>query len=99
MHAKHRLFQLHLLRYVAKGNLSTLIGSPGVQLDQYLRIMGVVRALDARMDSLTPEERIVLTNYAAGVNKVVEELKVYPVEFQLLFTRFERWTIRDSVAC
>jgi len=51
------------------------------------------------MQTLDPLEHSILTNYAAGINKVVEELKIYPFEFQLLWTSFEPWTVRDSVAC
>ena len=74
VHAKHRLFQLHLTRLLAQGRISELIGSNGVNLDKYIRQLGVIRVLDARMQSLTPEENTILMNYAAGVNKVVKEL-------------------------
>ena len=43
-------------------------------MDKYIRQLGVIRVLDARMQSLTPEENTILMNYAAGVNKVVKEL-------------------------
>ena len=36
--------------------------------------MGVIRALDARMESLDVEEHSILTNYAAGINKVAAEM-------------------------
>ena len=37
-------------------------------------------------------------NYAAGINKVVEKIQVYPMEFQVLMTSFEPWTPADTIA-
>ena len=70
VHAKDRLFQLHFLRMVAQGRLSEIIGSGGVQLDQFIRLIGINRAIEDRMTRLSSEEMAVLTNYAAGINKV-----------------------------
>ena len=70
VHAKDRLFQLHFLRMVAQGRLSEIIGSGGVQLDQFIRLIGINRAIEDRMTKLSSEEMAVLTNYAAGINKV-----------------------------
>ena len=38
-----------------------------------------------------------LENYAAGVNKVVENIVAYPPEFQITWSSFEPWTARDSI--
>jgi acyl-homoserine lactone acylase PvdQ len=48
---------------------------------------------------LEPDEEAVFTNYASGINKVVQNIKTYPLEFHVLFTSFEPWTVKDSVAC
>jgi len=37
VHAKDRLFQLHITRMIASGRLSELVGSEGVNLDKYIR--------------------------------------------------------------
>jgi len=58
-----------------------------------------VRAVEARLASLPLVELAVLKNYAGGINKVVENIKVYPLEFHVLFTSFEPWSPRDSLAC
>ena len=70
VHAKDRLFQLNLLRKVAQGRLSEMIGSDGIQLDKFVRLIGITRALEDRMTKLSSEDKAVLTNYAAGINKV-----------------------------
>lgn len=39
----------------------------------------------------------ILINYTNGVNKVLEELIVYPAEFYFLWLTMEPWTPEDSV--
>ena len=99
VHAKDRLFQLHMTRMIGQGRLSELIGSEGIEIDKYIRQLGVVRAAKADLAELDPDERASLVNYAAGINKVVENIKVYPFEFQVLMTSFEPWSEKDSLAC
>ena len=93
VHAKDRLFQLHFLRMVSQGRLSEIIGSKGIYLDQYVRLIGIKRAIEDRVTKLSSDEMVVLTNYAAGINKVAQNIKVYPLEFYLLWSSFEPWTI------
>ena len=76
-----------------------MIGADGVPLDTYIRKVGITRATKERYESLTSEEQTVLQNYANGVNKVVDNIKVYPAEFQFLMTSFEPWTVYDSLSC
>ena len=98
IHAKDRLFQLHIQRALATGRLSELIGSEGIQIDKFVRHFGVLRAVDKRLEEMTEEESSVYLNYANGINKVVENLKVYPMEFYVLMTNFEPWTVKDSLS-
>ena len=51
------------------------------------------------MNNLSKDEEAVFINYAAGINKVVENLKVYPMEFHIMMSSFEPWSVRDSLAC
>ena len=50
------------------------------------------------MEGMTEEESSVYLNYANGINKVVQNIKVYPMEFYVLMTDFEPWTVRDSIS-
>jgi acyl-homoserine lactone acylase PvdQ len=36
--------------------------------------------------------------YARGVNDFVKNMKVYPLEFYILWTDFPPWTVEDSLA-
>ena len=51
------------------------------------------------MEKLSKDEEAVFINYAAGINKVVENLKVYPMEFHIMMSSFEPWSVKDSLAC
>lgn len=46
---------------------------------------------------LSDEDREFYQNYADGVNFCVENMKVYPPEFYILWTDFEPWTVEDSI--
>jgi len=61
--------------------------------------LGITRAVESKFEYITEEESAIYVNYAAGINKVAENLKVYPMEFYVLMTSFEPWTVKDSLAC
>lgn len=98
VHAKDRLFQLYMTKMIAQGRVSELIGSEGIKIDKYVRQLGITRAAQSRFESMSAEESAIYVNYAAGINKVVENLKVYPMEFFVLMTSFEPWTVKDSIS-
>jgi len=98
LHAKERLWQMHFFRLLSNGRLSELLGPLGLSIDKHMRTMGVVRAVNAFIDNISDDERESLELYSKGVNKVVENLKVYPAEFYVFWTDFEPWQPRDSVA-
>jgi len=47
---------------------------------------------------LSTENRLILENYAAGVNKVAENIQMYPSEFYIFWTEFEPFDISDALA-
>ena len=68
-----------------------MLGPDPLGVDRFIRLVGVPRATDAHIKAIAPEEEVLLENYAAGVNKVVESMVVYPPEFQITFNSFEPW--------
>ena len=50
------------------------------------------------MKHIKPEDMTVLENYSAGINKVLENMVVYPPEFQITWSTFEPWEAKDSVS-
>lgn len=93
-----RLWQIEFWRKMAQGRLSEIFGPETLQIDKYVRTMGIPRMTDDMMDKISPDDLLLLTNYASGVNKLVEQLHVYPLEFYLFWSSFEEFTPRDTMA-
>lgn len=83
---------------MSQGRLSEIFGPETVSIDKYIRTLGLPRQVEHYMKELTAEDDLLLINYCAGVNKVVENLEVWPTEFYILQTGFEPWTAKDSVS-
>lgn len=49
------------------------------------------------MKNIDKVDLILLENYAAGINKVVENIVVYPREFQITWNEFKPWSAKDSI--
>lgn len=98
IHATDRLWQLEFFRKLARGRLSEIFGQETVPLDKYVRTIGLTRMIENYMSMIGDEDRLILENYCAGVNKVAENLHVYPLEFYMFWQEFEPFTIEDSVA-
>ncbi|MBL6080825.1 penicillin acylase family protein [Belnapia sp. T18] len=68
LHARDRMFQMELMRRGAAGRLAELLGSPALRLDRFTRTLGLARRAEADLAAQSPETRVVLEAYAAGVN-------------------------------
>jgi penicillin G amidase len=98
-HGQDRFFQMDLLRRAAAGELSALLGGATVQTDRMLRVhrlRSVARAVVARA---SPEQRLVLDAYTAGVNAGLGSLRARPLEYLLLGASPEAWRAEDSALC
>jgi penicillin amidase len=96
VHAQDRLFQMEFSRRLASGRLAEVIGPPAVDVDRWMRVLGLRRAAEKDVALLDQESRSLLAAYASGVNAFVDRGKL-PVEFTLLRHRPERWQITDSL--
>jgi penicillin amidase len=83
---------------MAQGRMSEIFGAETLPMDKYTRTMGQTRMVEHYLTLIEDDDLLLLENYAAGINKVAEELHVWPLEFYLLWSDFEPWTPRDSVA-
>src|SRR5262245_27938934 len=66
--AQDRLFQLDYDRRRAYGRWSEVVGARGLEFDVFTRRCGLRAASVREYEALTPEARMVLDAYAAGVN-------------------------------
>ena len=60
-----------------------MVGPDTIPIDTFVRLIGLPRAADEHMKHIGSKEAMVLENYAAGINKVAENIVVYPTEFQI----------------
>jgi penicillin amidase len=99
-HAQDRLWQMELNRRLSRGQLSEVMGTDALDLDRFMRRLGLHRAAQAEWEAAGPEVRSVLEAYAAGVNACIEELQrsgKLPVEFMLTRLQPRRWEPLDSL--
>src|SRR6266581_9804694 len=97
--AQDRLWQMDLLRRVARGQLSEILGERTLGFDRDFRALGLGRAADREATTLEPEAGKILEAYARGVNKFIEQHEGnLPLEFSLLRYKPQPWKSADTLA-
>lgn len=95
--AQDRLWQMDLLRRVAAGELSEIVGPQALKFDEENRTLGMRQAAERAAAESSPEIRGMLEAYARGVNQyIAEREKHLPVEFSLLRYKPRPWTPTDT---
>jgi len=96
LHASERLFQMELVRRLARGELSEVFGEVAYDTDAFQRRIGYARRADA--SRLSPQARAASQRYIDGVNAWIAQAKVLPPEFVILRLEPRAWTIEDCLA-
>jgi len=97
--AQDRLWQMDLLRRVARGQLSEILGPATLSIDKDFRTLGLSRAAARDVAQLDAESRKLMEAYARGVNTFIEEhLDRLPLEFTLLRYKPLPWQPSDTLA-
>ena len=101
--AQDRLWQMDVLRRVAEGEISEVIGNGpnGLALssDRLFRTYGIRQAAERDAAALDPESRTVMEAYADGVNAfITSHQNRLPWEFGALGYKPRPWTPADSLA-
>ena len=95
--AQDRLWQMDVLRRVASGQLSDILGPELLELDKEQRILGLRVGARKALEAATPETRAQLEAYAAGVNAFINAHgDRLPIEFRVLNYSPRPWTSIDS---
>jgi penicillin G amidase len=97
--AGDRLWQMDLLRRVARGETAEIFGERSLEQDKLFRRFGFARIADESLTLLSPRLRAALHDYARGVNAYIATLdeKTIPLEFTILQYRPRQWTPSDTV--
>jgi penicillin G amidase len=97
--AQDRLWQMDLLRRVARGQLSEILGKTTLPIDKDFRTLGFGRAADRDLGLMDKDSRVTLEAYARGVNRFIEQHgQPLPLEFTLLRYKPQPWQATDSLA-
>ena len=97
--AQDRLWQMDVLRRVARGQLSEILGARTIEIDKEFRTMGLGRAADREATLLEPDARKIMEAYARGVNQFIQQHQSsLPLEFSLLRYRPQPWQPSDTLA-
>src|SRR5687768_3677212 len=72
--ASDRLWQMDLLRRVARGETAEIFGKSTLEEDKRWRRFGFAKIADDNIGYLSPELRVALESYARGVNAYVATL-------------------------
>jgi penicillin G amidase len=96
--AQDRLWQMDLLRRVARGQLSEILGPATLNVDKQFRTMGFSRAADRDLGLMDPASRALFDAYARGVNHFIEQHRdQLPLEFSLLKYKPQPWQPTDTL--
>jgi penicillin amidase len=96
LHGSERLFQMELVRRLARGELSEVFGDAAYDTDVEQRRIGFARA--SRNAQFDPATRAILQRYVDGINAAIAQAKLLPPEFVLLRFAPRPWTIEDCLA-
>ena len=96
LHASDRLFQMELVRRLARGELSEVFGEAAFETDVHQRRIGFARL--AKIKSPSPRSRALMQRYVDGINTWISRADVLPPEFVLLRFHPRPWTVEDCLA-
>jgi penicillin amidase len=94
-----RLWQMDMLRRLARGETAEIFGRATLEEDKRWRRFGFAKIADDSLQYLSPELRSALDSYARGVNAYIASLSdpTLPIEFKILQYKPRNWTPADSI--
>ncbi len=97
--ASDRLWQMDLLRRVARGETAEIFGRQALEEDKMWRRYGFAAVAEKSLEFLSPELKQALETYAAGVNAYIASLQAdaLPSEFRILQYRPREWRPTDTI--
>lgn len=96
--AQDRLWQMDLLRRVARGQLSEILGPATLPVDRRFRTLRFGPAAERDAGLLAGDDRLAIEAYARGVNRFIETHQdKLPLEFTLLKYKPRLWKPTDSL--
>ena len=98
VHAHLRLGQMEVLKRIARGRISEMLGPLTTQVDAAIRVIGFATAAPEILRRMPPETRAWLDAYVAGINFYKSATDARSPEFSVLGIDEEPWTAEDTLA-
>jgi penicillin G amidase len=96
VHAQDRLWQMETFRRVASGTLSEVGGREMVDLDHWMRLIGLSRIRSLLAGRIMDEQKPLAEAYLKGINAFIDQHKNnLPIEFRNLGIVPKPWKIED----
>ena len=99
VHAQDRLFQMEIMRRLARGELAEIFGADAVKFDRLFRTLRLYQHAQQyaqKLDPLSPPVQA-LQAYLNGINQFQEQ-GAAPLEFDLLNIAPRPYTIEDTIS-
>lgn len=98
MHAQDRLWQMDLIRRVAEGRLSEILGEDALDYDILFRTIGINKIAFKLYPQLSLKSKSILDSYCKGVNTfIAANSSQLPLEFDILNYKPEEWKPEHSL--
>lgn len=98
VHAQDRLFQMDMMRLLARGRLAEFVGRPALASDRFMRGLDLVANAERGLAAMDDASRSALDAYVRGVNALLENpTLVLPPEYAVTGRIPEPWTAVDSL--
>ncbi len=97
VHAQERFFQMDLLRRIAAGELSALVGRAALGVDRDHRLHRFRAAAEQIVPTMPARDRALLDAYTQGVNAGLAALGMKPFEYVVLRVQPEPWRPEDTL--
>ena len=99
VHAQERLWQMEILRRVARGKLSEIFGRPTLEVDRITRTFGFERIAKEDWQNADEEMKALILAYVRGINAFLNHEKTKnPLELFLIGLRPSMWQVEDTLA-
>lgn len=95
VHLHLRAAQMHILKRIAQGRVSEMLGPFTVELDHALRLLDLPGAAARCEAALPADTRAWLEPFVRGLNQAQAQLAPRPPEFAWLALQPEPWTLTD----
>jgi len=96
--AQDRLAEMTGMNLLARGRLSEMAGPVALDMDKYMRTLGVTQIIEQRYDALDVEIKAHLQRFAAGVNAYINSHQNrLPLEMRLSGYQPEPWHASNTI--